>query len=45
MALVLPLPLLAWATARRMGRRGDRAAVVAALKPLALPQLTYIGRR
>lgn len=41
-ALVLPLPLLAWATARRMGA-GDRAAVVAALGPLALPQLTHIG--
>jgi 4-amino-4-deoxy-L-arabinose transferase-like glycosyltransferase len=41
-ALVLPLPLLAWATARRMGA-GDRAAVVAALGPLALPQLAHIG--
>jgi 4-amino-4-deoxy-L-arabinose transferase-like glycosyltransferase len=40
--LVLPLPLLAWATARRMGA-GDRAAVVAALGPLALPQLAHIG--
>ncbi|HZM32371.1 MAG TPA: phospholipid carrier-dependent glycosyltransferase [Acidimicrobiales bacterium] len=41
-ALVLPLPLLAWATARRLGA-GDRAAAVAALGPLALPQLAHIG--
>jgi small subunit ribosomal protein S36 len=41
-ALILPLPLLAWATARRLGA-GDRAASVAALLPLLLPQLTYIG--
>ena len=41
-ALVLPLPLLAWATARRMGA-GERAGIVAALGPLALPQLTHIG--
>jgi hypothetical protein len=41
-ALILPLPLLAWATARRLGA-GDRAAAVAALGPLCLPQLTYIG--
>ncbi len=41
-ALILPLPLLAWATARRLGA-GDRAAAVASLLPLCLPQLTYIG--
>jgi 4-amino-4-deoxy-L-arabinose transferase-like glycosyltransferase len=41
-ALILPLPYLVWATARRLGA-GDRAAAVAALLPLCLPQLTYIG--
>jgi len=41
-ALVLPVPLLAWATARRMGA-GDRAAGVAALLPLCLPQFAHIG--
>jgi 4-amino-4-deoxy-L-arabinose transferase-like glycosyltransferase len=40
--LILPLPYLVWATARRLGA-GDRAAAVAALLPLCLPQLTYIG--
>lgn len=40
--LVAPLPLLAWATVRRLGG-GDRAARVASLLPLGLPQLSYIG--
>jgi hypothetical protein len=40
--LLAPLPLLAWATARRLGA-GDRAATVAALVPLGLPQLAHLG--
>jgi small subunit ribosomal protein S36 len=40
--MVAPLPLLAWATARRLGM-DDRAGTVAALLPLGLPQLTHIG--
>jgi 4-amino-4-deoxy-L-arabinose transferase-like glycosyltransferase len=40
--IVLPLPWLAWLAARRM-RLGDDVAVVAALVPLAVPQLTHIG--
>jgi predicted membrane protein DUF2142 len=40
--LVAPMPLLAWATLRRLGG-GDRAALVASLVPLGLPQLSYIG--
>ncbi len=40
--LVLPLPVLAWATAWRA--TGDRAAaLVAATLPLAVPMLTHIG--
>lgn len=39
--LVTPLPLLAWATVRRLGG-GDRAGVVASLLPLGLPQLSHI---
>ena len=41
-ALVTPLPLLAWATVARLGG-DDRAGTVAALLPLGLPQLTHIG--
>jgi 4-amino-4-deoxy-L-arabinose transferase-like glycosyltransferase len=41
-ALVLPLPLLAWAAVRRIGGR-DRAGTVAALLPLGLPQLVHIA--
>lgn len=41
-ALLAPLPLLAWATARRLGAR-RRAAVLASLTPLLLPQLTHVG--
>lgn len=40
--LVLPLPLLAWATARRIGAHRP-AAVAAAVVPLAIPQLHHIG--
>jgi small subunit ribosomal protein S36 len=40
--LIAPLPLLAWATAVRLGG-GARAATVAALLPLCLPQLSHIG--
>ena len=39
--LVLPLPLLAWAAVRRIGG-SNRAGTVAALLPLALPQLLHI---
>lgn len=41
-ALIAPLPLLAWATVRRLGG-DDRAGTVAALLPLCLPQLMHIG--
>jgi 4-amino-4-deoxy-L-arabinose transferase-like glycosyltransferase len=41
-ALLAALPLLAWATARRLGG-SDRAGVVAALATLCLPQLVHIG--
>lgn len=42
--LVLPLPLLAWATVMRLtSGTGRRAGIVASLLPLGLPQLTYIG--
>lgn len=41
-AMVAPLPLLAWWTARR-GGFGHQVAVVAALVPLALPMATHIG--
>lgn len=40
--LVLPLPLLAWATARRL-RAGWSTALAAAAVPLAVPQLHHIG--
>jgi 4-amino-4-deoxy-L-arabinose transferase-like glycosyltransferase len=40
--IVLPLPWLAWLAARRL-RLGAEVAVVAALVPLAVPQLTHIG--
>lgn len=40
--LLVPLPLLAWAAARRLGL-ARRVASVAALLPLAIPQLTHIG--
>jgi small subunit ribosomal protein S36 len=40
--LAAPLPLLAWATVVRLGG-GERAARVASLLPLGLPQLSYIG--
>jgi len=40
--LIAPLPLLAWATAVRLGG-GARAATVAALLPLCVPQLSHIG--
>lgn len=40
--LVAPLPLLAWATAVRLGG-GARAATVAALLPLCVPQLSHIS--
>jgi 4-amino-4-deoxy-L-arabinose transferase-like glycosyltransferase len=40
--LVAALPLLAWATARRLGA-DDGVGVVAALIPLALPQLAHVG--
>lgn len=39
---VAPLPLLAWATARRLGAPPD-ATVAAAFVPVALPQLVHIG--
>lgn len=41
-ALVVPLPLLAWAAARRLGAE-ERAATTAAFVPLAVPQLLHIG--
>jgi 4-amino-4-deoxy-L-arabinose transferase-like glycosyltransferase len=40
--LVSPLPLLAWATVIRLSG-SDRAAKVAALLPLGVPQLSHIG--
>jgi small subunit ribosomal protein S36 len=40
--ILLPLPGLAWLTARRLGL-DDGVAVVAALLVLAVPQLTHIG--
>jgi 4-amino-4-deoxy-L-arabinose transferase-like glycosyltransferase len=40
--MVMPLPLLAWATVRRMGG-SDRAGTIAALLPLGVPQLMHIG--
>lgn len=41
-ALIAPLPLLAWATARRLGA-GDVESTVVALVPLTIPQLFHIG--
>ncbi|NLD78504.1 MAG: hypothetical protein GX643_17775 [Acidimicrobiales bacterium] len=41
-ALLSPLPLLAWATARRLGAP-DRVGLAAALVPFAIPQLTHVG--
>lgn len=40
--LLLPLPALAWLTARRLGA-AEPVGLVAALLPLAVPQLTHIG--
>lgn len=40
--LVLPLPVLAWWSARRFGL-DDRTAATAALVPFAVPMLTHIG--
>lgn len=40
--MLLPLPALAWLTARRMGA-DDRAALVASVLTLGLPQLAHIG--
>lgn len=40
--MVLPLPLLAWAAARRLGAN-DGAAITAAVVPLGVPQLLHIG--
>lgn len=40
--LILPLPVLAWAAARRMGA-APAAALTASVLPLGLPQLTHIG--
>ena len=40
--LVLPIPLLCWAAARRLGV-GDTVAEIAALVPLCIPQLSHIG--
>lgn len=41
--LIAPLPLLAFAAARRLTRRDDAVPVGAAIVPLAVPQLTHIG--
>lgn len=41
-ALVAPLPVLAWATARRLGCPA-RTSLTAAVLVLAVPQLTHIG--
>lgn len=41
-AMLTPLPVLAWAAASKLGT-GDRAAIGAAFVPLAVPQLTHIG--
>lgn len=40
--LLVPLPVLAWLTVRRMGG-APRAGVIASLLPLGLPQLTHVG--
>jgi small subunit ribosomal protein S36 len=39
---VVPVPLLAWAVSRRIGLPAT-GAMVAALVPLAIPQLTHVG--
>lgn len=41
--MVAPLPLLAFATARRLVGRAGPAATSAAVLPLAIPTLTHIG--
>ena len=41
-ALLLPLPLLAAAAARRLGA-GPPVAIAAALLPLGVPQLAHVG--
>lgn len=41
--MVAPLPLLAFAAARRITGRSGPTAVAAAVIPLAIPQLTHIG--
>jgi len=41
-ALVLPLPLLTWLAARRLGA-SDAVSRAAALFPLAIPQLAHVG--
>ena len=41
-ALIAPLPLLSWWAARRLGL-GQAPATIAALVPLAIPQLLHIG--
>lgn len=41
-AMLLPLPLLAWATARRLGA-GTAVGVAAAAVPLGIPLLSHIG--
>lgn len=40
--MLAPLPLLAWATTRRLGA-DDHVASIASLVPLAIPQLTHVG--
>jgi 4-amino-4-deoxy-L-arabinose transferase-like glycosyltransferase len=40
--MTAPLPLLAWATARRVGA-SERVAITASLVPLAIPQLLHSG--
>jgi 4-amino-4-deoxy-L-arabinose transferase-like glycosyltransferase len=41
-AMALPLPLIAWATARRLGAV-EPVAIAASLVPLAIPQLLHSG--
>ena len=40
--MALPLPLIAWATARRIGA-AEPVAIAASLVPLAIPQLLHTG--
>lgn len=42
-AMVAPLPLLAWAGANRLSGGSRVAGICAALVPLGIPQLTHIG--